>query len=186
VNSVQELLEKKMIETLDLDKIVDSVIPEIDSKLQERMKKGVEEAIGQCIDEIDMAYLFERMDLEDMVYDKLGARLKTAFNKAFDIMDGNVLNDDHRELLGTLKTNLAYMPFSCRVKKVLKEAELEYIGDLFRVRGIGKALLSFRNFGRKCLKEVDERLKEYGLSVDTHIPAEVLLEYADFKANKNN
>ena len=94
MNTVQEMIEKRILEELDLDKIVDELLPEIGVELQKSMKQGFQAAMNQYIQNLDIPYLMARTDMEDIIYDKMAERLTYAFEKAFDIMDGEDPNEE--------------------------------------------------------------------------------------------
>ena len=56
---------------------------------------------------------------------------------------------------------------SVRASNCLKVAKIKTIGDL--VRKTESELLTYKNFGRKSLEEIEERLKELGLSLGMEV-----------------
>lgn len=58
---------------------------------------------------------------------------------------------------------------SVRASNCLKAAKIYTIGDL--VRKTDTALIAYKNFGKKSLEEIQERLKELGLSLGMTAPA---------------
>lgn len=54
---------------------------------------------------------------------------------------------------------------SVRAEKCLKSIKVNYIGDL--IRKTEQELMSIRNFGKKCLTEVEDSLKQFDLKLGT-------------------
>ena len=68
-----------------------------------------------------------------------------------------------------LKTSLEDLDLSVRAYNCLKAAKIRTINDL--VSKTEEELLGFKNFGKKSLEEIQERLKEHNLSLGMLAPA---------------
>lgn len=76
--------------------------------------------------------------------------------------ENEVLDESTLHIRTLLKTKLSTMNLSVRALNCLKAAEVETLGDL--VAFYKSDLLKFRNFGRKSLTELEDLVKEKGLS----------------------
>ncbi|MFZ5800113.1 MAG: DNA-directed RNA polymerase subunit alpha [Candidatus Omnitrophota bacterium] len=70
---------------------------------------------------------------------------------------------EERALYEKLRLPISELELSVRSSNCLREANIKIIGDL--VRKTETELLSFRNFGKKSLAEINELLKGMGLSL---------------------
>lgn len=61
-----------------------------------------------------------------------------------------------------LKTKLTDLDLSVRALNCLKAADVETLGDLCKINRA--ELLKFRNFGKKSLTELDDKLESMNLS----------------------
>jgi hypothetical protein len=185
MRKITELIEMIVLEELDLGRVIADALPEVLPAFHEAMNNSLREALQQYVEDLDIPHMLKRMDLDDIVYEKLGTRLLVALNKAFELIDED-LSADHLELLDTLMTAIEWPELSVRLKNVLKEARMAYIGDLFRLRNRRASLLKLRNFGSKCMREVEEMLQWRGLSIDQVIPVRVMTKYESFREQQNN
>ena len=71
-----------------------------------------------------------------------------------------------------LKTKLHDMDLSVRALNCLKAAEVDTLGDL--VTYSKSDLMKFRNFGKKSLNEIKEKLVELGLGLGMNIDPSLL------------
>jgi DNA-directed RNA polymerase subunit alpha len=71
-------------------------------------------------------------------------------------------DEDMIRMRGLLKTRLSDLDLSVRALNCLKTAEVETLGELVRYQR--NDLLKFRNFGKKSLVELDEKLVQLNLN----------------------
>ncbi|MDR2684872.1 MAG: DNA-directed RNA polymerase subunit alpha [Prevotellaceae bacterium] len=71
-------------------------------------------------------------------------------------------DEDILHMRQLLKSNLVDLDLSVRALNCLKAADIETLGDLCRITRA--ELLKFRNFGKKSLTELDEKLESLNLS----------------------
>lgn len=77
------------------------------------------------------------------------------------------LNAEHRRIREILKRSIDELEISVRASNCLKNEKIETIGDL--VIKSGKELLTYENFGRKSLKELEKNLTNVGLSLEMDV-----------------
>ncbi|MDR0829927.1 MAG: DNA-directed RNA polymerase subunit alpha [Prevotellaceae bacterium] len=75
---------------------------------------------------------------------------------------GDEFDEDILHMRQLLKSNLVDLDLSVRAINCLKAADIETLGDLCRITRA--ELLKFRNFGKKSLTELDEKLESLNLS----------------------
>lgn len=92
------------------------------------------------------------------------------------------LNDDEKELLEKLKTDVNELELSVRAVNCLNSANIQYLGEL--VEKSENQMLKFRNFGRKSLMEIKVKLAEMGLSLEMNLADNVKDELQRVLANK--
>ncbi len=73
------------------------------------------------------------------------------------------LSPEEEKLKDVLNTSVDELELSIRSNNCLKNAGIETLGDL--VRRTEEQMLETRNFGKKSLEEIREKLAEYGLSL---------------------
>lgn len=78
-----------------------------------------------------------------------------------DIDDNDEFDEDFLKKRQLLKTQLTDLDLSVRALNCLKSANLETLGDLARIPK--PALLKFRNFGKKSLTELEQKLESLNL-----------------------
>ena len=78
-----------------------------------------------------------------------------------DIDDNDEFDEDFLKKRQLLKTQLTDLDLSVRALNCLKSANLETLGDLARIPKPG--LLKFRNFGKKSLTELEQKLESLNL-----------------------
>lgn len=85
------------------------------------------------------------------------------------------LNAEHRRIREILKRSIDELEISVRASNCLKNENIQTIGDL--VKKSGKELLTYENFGRKSLKELEKNLSKEGLhlemDVDTYLKEDI-------------
>lgn len=79
-----------------------------------------------------------------------------------DPNDVNEFDEDYLKKRQLLKTQLTDLDLSVRALNCLKSADLETLGDLARIPK--PELLKFRNFGKKSLTELEQKLESLNLS----------------------
>lgn len=79
-----------------------------------------------------------------------------------NISKGDSFNEEHLHMRQLLKSSLIDLDLSVRAINCLKAADVETLGDLCRITRA--ELLKFRNFGKKSLTELDEKLESLNLS----------------------
>jgi len=73
-------------------------------------------------------------------------------------------------LLEKLKLPVSELELSVRSGNCLREARIKTIGEL--VTKTEQEMLQYRNFGKKSLQEIEEIIKEMGLSLGMEIAKE--------------
>ncbi|NMA43991.1 MAG: DNA-directed RNA polymerase subunit alpha [Oligosphaeraceae bacterium] len=74
------------------------------------------------------------------------------------------LSDEERELVRKLCVSVNDLEVSVRAVNCLRQANINFLADL--VEKSETQMLKFRNFGKKSLQEINEKLEEYGLSLE--------------------
>lgn len=77
------------------------------------------------------------------------------------------LDAEHRKIREMLKRSIDELEISVRTSNCLKNKNIKTIGDL--VRKSGKELLTYDNFGRKSLKELEKILHNMGLHLEMDV-----------------
>uniref|UniRef100_A0A7V3RIW1 DNA-directed RNA polymerase subunit alpha n=1 Tax=candidate division WOR-3 bacterium TaxID=2052148 RepID=A0A7V3RIW1_UNCW3 len=77
------------------------------------------------------------------------------------------LDAEHRRIREILKRSIDELEISVRTSNCLKNKNIKTIGDL--VRKSGKELLTYENFGRKSLKELEKILHSMGLHLEMDV-----------------
>lgn len=77
------------------------------------------------------------------------------------------LDAEHRRIREILKRSIDELEISVRASNCLKDKDIKTIGEL--VRKSSKELLSFENFGRKSLKELEKNLAKVGLQLEMDV-----------------
>ncbi|UCG93234.1 MAG: DNA-directed RNA polymerase subunit alpha [candidate division WOR-3 bacterium] len=77
------------------------------------------------------------------------------------------LDAEHRRIREILKRSIDELEISVRASNCLKNKKIQTIGDL--VRKSGKELLTYENFGRKSLKELEKILGKMGLQLEMDV-----------------
>ncbi len=77
------------------------------------------------------------------------------------------LDAEHRRIRETLKRSIDELEISVRASNCLKNENIKTIGDL--VKKSGKQLLTYENFGRKSLKELEKNLAKVGLHLEMDV-----------------
>lgn len=77
------------------------------------------------------------------------------------------LDAEHRRIREILKRSIDELEISVRTSNCLKNKNIKTIGDL--VRKSGKELLTYDNFGRKSLKELEKILHNMGLHLEMDV-----------------
>ncbi|MFA6930809.1 MAG: DNA-directed RNA polymerase subunit alpha [Lentisphaeria bacterium] len=74
------------------------------------------------------------------------------------------LSEEERKLVKNLATSINDLELSVRAVNCLCSAQIHYLGEL--VEKSEAQMLKFRNFGKKSLQEIKEKLTDYGLSLE--------------------
>jgi DNA-directed RNA polymerase subunit alpha len=77
------------------------------------------------------------------------------------------LDAEHRRIREILKRSIDELEISVRASNCLKEKDIKTIGEL--VKKSSKELLSYENFGRKSLKELEKNLAKVGLHLEMDV-----------------
>lgn len=77
------------------------------------------------------------------------------------------LDAEHRRIREILKRSIDELEISVRASNCLKNENIQTIGDL--VKKSGKELLTYENFGRKSLKELEKNLAKEGLQLEMDV-----------------
>ncbi len=77
------------------------------------------------------------------------------------------LDAEHRRIREILKRSIDELEISVRTSNCLKNKNIKTIGDL--VRKSGKELLTYDNFGRKSMKELEKILNSMGLHLEMDV-----------------
>ncbi|MBN2621273.1 DNA-directed RNA polymerase subunit alpha [candidate division WOR-3 bacterium] len=77
------------------------------------------------------------------------------------------LDAEHRRIREVLKRSIDELEISVRASNCLKNENITTIGDL--VRKSGKELLTYENFGRKSLKELEKNLAKVNLHLEMDV-----------------
>ncbi len=77
------------------------------------------------------------------------------------------LDAENRRIREVLKRSIDELEISVRASNCLKNENIQTIGDL--VRKSGKELLTYENFGRKSLKELEKNLASLGLHLEMNV-----------------
>ena len=77
------------------------------------------------------------------------------------------LDAEHRRIREILKRSIDELEISVRASNCLKNENIQTIGDL--VRKSGKELLTYENFGRKSLKELEKNLAKEALQLEMDV-----------------
>jgi len=83
----------------------------------------------------------------------------------------HITNAEDKEILEKLFTRVNDLKFSVRAKNCLNNAQICVMGQL--VEKSESEMLKYRNFGRKSLTEIKEKLHEMGLSLSMSLKDEV-------------
>jgi DNA-directed RNA polymerase subunit alpha len=77
------------------------------------------------------------------------------------------LDAEHRRIREILKRSIDELEISVRASNCLKDKNIKTIGEL--VKKSNKELLSYENFGRKSLKELEKNLAKVGLQLEMDV-----------------
>ena len=77
------------------------------------------------------------------------------------------LNEEEKELLEKLKLEVSTLELSVRAVNCLESQSIKYLGGL--VEKSENQMLKFKNFGRKSLSEIKEKLQAMGLSLEMNL-----------------
>ena len=81
------------------------------------------------------------------------------------------LNDDEKALVDRLVTDVSELELSVRAVNCLNSANIQYLGEL--VEKSENQMLKYRNFGRKSLLEIKQKLSDMDLSLEMNLPDSV-------------
>ena len=79
-------------------------------------------------------------------------------------------------LLRKMLINVQSIELSVRAQNCLKNAEIKFLGEL--VQKTESEMLKYRNFGKKSLDEIKERMQEMGLCLSMKLKDEVRLAFS--------
>ncbi len=77
------------------------------------------------------------------------------------------LNDDEMAMLDKLMTDVSELELSVRAVNCLNSANIQYLGEL--VEKSEHQMLKYRNFGRKSLLEIKQKLADMGFSLEMNL-----------------
>ncbi len=92
------------------------------------------------------------------------------------------LNEEEKELVEKLKMDVSGLELSVRAVNCLSSANIKYLGQL--VEKSENQMLKFRNFGRKSLQEIKQKLAEMDLSLEMNLPDNVKDELQSLETTK--
>ena len=95
----------------------------------------------------------------------------------FDDQEDNlqINNAEDETLLHKMLMNVNSISLSVRALNCLEGANIRYVGEL--VQQIEGEMLKFRNFGKKSLTEIKEKLVTLGLSLNMNIKEEIFVAF---------
>jgi len=141
IRNVMYAVEPERVEQkTDYDKLVLEIATDGSIHPKEALKEAAKILIQHFI-----MFSDEKISLDDNPMDR---------NEGFD--------EDVLHMRQLLKSNLVDLDLSVRAINCLKAADVETLGDLCRITRA--ELLKFRNFGKKSLTELDEKLESLNLS----------------------
>lgn len=85
------------------------------------------------------------------------------------------LSEEENELLEKMCKDVADLSLSVRAKNCLQEAGVQMVGEL--VQKSDSEMLKFRNFGKKSLDEIKEKLADMDLTLGMDIPENVVASF---------
>ena len=139
VNVMYSVEDERVEQKTDYNKL----IPEIQTDGSVHPKQALKEAAKILIQHF-MLFTDEKITLE-----------------IEDIDDNDEFDEDFLKKRQLLKTQLTDLDLSVRALNCLKSANLETLGDLARIPK--PELLKFRNFGKKSLTELEQKLESLNL-----------------------
>lgn len=173
--------EEQAVDTIPIDSHFSPV---------ERVRYDVQACrVGQHTD-------FDRLEIEIWTDGRINPR--KALSQAAQILRGHLLvfsnggltamlappavglSDEERELVRKLCIGINDLELSVRAVNCLNQANINFLADL--VEKSETQMLKFRNFGKKSLQEINEKLEEHGLSLemtlDENVKEELLRQIA--------
>ncbi|MFO8054780.1 MAG: DNA-directed RNA polymerase subunit alpha C-terminal domain-containing protein [Bacteroidales bacterium] len=87
------------------------------------------------------------------------------------------LTEEEQKLFDKMCSDVADLDLSVRAKNCLHNAGVQKIGEL--VQKSENEMLKFRNFGKKSLEEIADKLTEMGLGLGMDIPENVLANFQE-------
>ncbi|MFO7820929.1 MAG: DNA-directed RNA polymerase subunit alpha [Lentisphaeria bacterium] len=87
------------------------------------------------------------------------------------------LSDEETELFDKMGSDVGDLELSVRAKNCLHNAGVEMIGEL--IQKSEPEMLKFRNFGKKSLEEIQEKLADMGLGLGMELPDNVVANFRD-------
>ena len=90
-----------------------------------------------------------------------------------------VLTEEQKELLDKLKMDVKDIGFTVRAMNCLSQENIHIVGDL--VQRTEAQMMKCRNFGKKSLEEIKEKLQEIGLALEMEIDNNVAEELERLK-----
>ena len=93
-----------------------------------------------------------------------------------------ILNEEEMDLLAKLRMNVNELELSVRAVNCLAAAQIEFLGEL--VEKSESQMLKYRNFGKKSLAEIKQKLAELDLQLEMVLPDAVKDELTRLLANQ--
>lgn len=92
-----------------------------------------------------------------------------------DSPESLISSPEDEALLRKMLINVQSIELSVRAQNCLKNAEIRFLGEL--VQKTESEMLKYRNFGKKSLDEIKERMQEMGLCLNMKLKDEVRLAF---------
>ncbi len=86
-----------------------------------------------------------------------------------------ITSEEDQELVDLLATSVNDLELSVRAKNCLNTAEIRFLGEL--VEKSESEMLKYRNFGKKSLQEIKNKLHDYSLSLGMGLREEIRAAY---------
>ncbi len=97
-------------------------------------------------------------------------------NEEQDTPESLITSPEDEALLRKMLINVQSIELSVRAQNCLKNAEIKYLGEL--VQKTESEMLKYRNFGKKSLDEIKDRMQEMGICLSMKLKDEVRLAFS--------
>lgn len=97
-------------------------------------------------------------------------------NEEQDTPESLITTPEDEALLRKMLINVLSIELSVRAQNCLKNAEIKYLGEL--VQKTESEMLKYRNFGKKSLDEIKDRMQEMGICLSMKLKDEVRLAFS--------